>query len=312
MGRPAPGKPLFPVVRVAPGQRQSTINDMKHVLFSLLLAAALTGSAGASAPSAELRARLTLDPFYTRHLEAMGIPILSSDAVSEAARHEAAHLLTRMLDGRPDLAAAIVKNNIRLAIMAPTEFTTDVPEHRHLEPPEFWNRRARGLGATREAPAVSCGEENLLGLAGDPYATENILIHEFAHVIHQMGLVTLDPAFEQELETTYQAALAQGLWKGAYAATNAAEYWAEGVQSWFDTNRENDAYHNHVNTRDELKSYDPALAALIARELGDRPWRYRRPAERPEPERSHLLGFDPASAPAFRWPADAPAADPPR
>jgi len=28
------------------------------------------------------------------------------------------------------------------------------------------------------------------------------------------------------------------------------EYWAEAVQSWFDTNREPDHDHNHVNTRD--------------------------------------------------------------
>ena len=44
-----------------------------------------------------------------------------------------------------------------------------------------------------------------------------------------------------------------------YAATDEHEYWAEGVQSWFDTNRENDAIHNHVDTREELLEYDPAL-----------------------------------------------------
>ena len=49
----------------------------------------------------------------------------------------------------------------------------------------------------------------------------------------------------------------EGLWKGKYAATNFHEYWAEGVQSWFDTNRENDHDHNHVNTREELKDVRP-------------------------------------------------------
>ncbi len=275
----------------------------------LLLAAALAFVAPAiaaepSEPPAELRERLALDPFYTRHLDAMGIPIVSSSKVSPYALREAAYLLEHMLEGRDDLAKAIADNKVRLAVMAPDEFTTDIPEHRHLRPPQFWNRRARGLGATRNAPAVSCGEENLLCLAGDPYAKENILIHEFAHVIHQMGLVSLNPEFEAELQKTWKAALDQGLWKGTYAATNASEYWAEGVQSWFDTNRQNDNEHNHVNTRDELKAYDPALAALLQRELGDRPWRYLRPADRSPADRAHLDGFDPASAPAFSWPPE--------
>ena len=38
---------------------------------------------------------------------------------------------------------------------------------------------------------------------------------------------------------------------------NHHEYFAEGVQSWFDNNRENDHDHNHVNTRAEL------LAAIL-------------------------------------------------
>ena len=45
---------------------------------------------------------------------------------------------------------------------------------------------------------------------------------------------------------------------------NDREYFAEGVQSWFDNNREPDHDHNHVNTRAELIEYDPALAALFS------------------------------------------------
>ena len=45
-------------------------------------------------------------------------------------------------------------------------------------------------------PATSCGEENLLCMRGDPYATENILIHEFAHTIHQIGLAQVDATFQ--------------------------------------------------------------------------------------------------------------------
>ena len=54
--------------------------------------------------------------------------------------------------------------------------------------------------------------------------------------------------------------MGEGIWEGTYAATNPREYFAEGVQSWFGTNRENDSEHNEVDTREELVSYDTRLA----------------------------------------------------
>jgi hypothetical protein len=245
-----------------------------------------------------------LAPFYRKHVSAGGIPVLASERVSDFALEEAAYVIDRMLGGRDDVRAAIVKNRVRLAVMAPDEFTTSIPEHSDLTPAKYWDKRARGLGASPIRPAVSCGEETLVSYRGDPYAAESILVHEFAHVIHQMGLNSVSPDFDGRLEATYRAALAKGLWQGTYAASNRHEFWAEGVQSWFDTNRENDNQHNHVNTREELKSYDPALAALISKELGDSAWRYRRPADRPPAERRHLEGFDPARSPEFAWPKD--------
>jgi cyclophilin family peptidyl-prolyl cis-trans isomerase len=205
----------------------------------------------------------------------------------------------------------MAEQHVRLAVMAWTEYTTDMPEHAQLEPAVYWDRRARGLGATPEAPAVSCAEENLLGYPGDPYATENILIHEFAHAIHAMGLNTVNSAFDAELREAHDHAKEQGLWRGTYAVTNPAEYWAEGVQSWFDDNRENDSLHNHVNTRAELKEYDPALAALCAEVFGDGEWRYLKPQLRDADGGSHLAGYDQESAPRFRW-REYPITDNPR
>ena len=119
----------------------------------------------------------------------------------------------------------------------------DIPEHSDLKPSQYWDYRARGLGATFARPAVTCGEENLLGIKGDPYAKENILIHEFAHALHQMALIQLNPNFQKRIEACYKNAITEKIWEGTYASTNENEYWAEGVQSWFNTNREND--HDH-------------------------------------------------------------------
>ena len=82
------------------------------------------------------------------------------------------------------------------------------------------------------------------------------------------------------LKEVFDKAIAAGLWKGKYAAGNKEEYWAEGVQSYFDTNREDDHDHNHVDTREELKAYDAALFELIDETFKQNPWRYVRYDER--------------------------------
>jgi hypothetical protein len=245
--------------------------------------------------------QLGLDPFYTKYLSAHGLPVVGSSKVSDYALREAAYLADQMLAHRPELRDEMIRNKVRIAVMAFSERTTDIPEHRDLQPKLYWNIRARGLGASRQRPAVSCAEENLLNYMGDPYSTENIMIHEFAHTIHSMGLRAVAPTFQPRLKNAYEGAKAKGLWKNTYAISNFSEYWAEGVQSWFDTNRQNDSSHNHVDTRAELKSYDPALAKLVEEVFGDGAWRYVRPDKRTDLAESHLAGYEPGKGPRFQW-----------
>lgn len=252
----------------------------------------------------ELRSALELDPFYKKYASAKGLPVLSSEKVSDFALKEAVYLLNQMFGERDDIRQAMIENKVRFVIMAPDEFTTMVPEQKDMNPAKYWDKRARGLGASRRRPVVSCGEENLLGYDGDPYLTENILIHEFAHAMHGLGLREVDPTFDRRLREAYRAAMDVGLWKGTYAAVNHSEYFAEGVQSWFETNRENDAQHNHVNTREELREYDPALAKLVEEVYGDRLWRYQKPPNRSGEQNAHLKGMDLKDSPKFSWPKE--------
>ena len=272
------------------------------VCAALVAGLALQAAPKVAAPPAKVRAALGLDAFYQKHVDVGGFSIVSSKNVSDYALLEAAYLIRQMVGPRDDILKAMAKNKTRFGIMAYNEFTTQIPEHRTLQPRLYWNKRARGLGASAERPVVTCGEENLLGYQDDPYSKENILIHELAHAIHEMALNDLDRTFDPRLKATYDAAIKAGLWKGKYAARNRMEYWAEGVQSWFDTNRENDFEHNHVNTRAELKKYDPHLAKLIQEIFGDGKWRYQRPTNR-KPAPPHLKGYDAAKAPTFAWPA---------
>lgn len=89
--------------------------------------------------------------------------------------------------------------------------------------------------------------------------------------------------------------------KQCYAAKNRAEYWAEGVQCWFDTNRTMDHDHNHIHTRKQLEAYDPVLAKLCREVLGDSKWRFVSPRRRAG--KRHLKNFDPSTAPRVVDPA---------
>jgi hypothetical protein len=246
---------------------------------------------------------------YTQFVSAHGFPIVGSAKVSPYALKEAAYLIDQMLAKRGDVRLAMICSGARMCIMACDEFTTDLPEFAHLKRPppfdglsdgEYWDARARGTGGSDTDPYCSSAEENLLGYPGDPYWQECILIHEFAHAIHLRGMVNVDPTFDRRLKAAYDHAMKAGLWATKYAAVNHHEYFAEGVQSWFDNNRENDTDHNEVNTRAELVDYDPGLAALCREVFGDTVIKYSKPSTR---LRDHLAGYDPARAPKFVWPA---------
>jgi hypothetical protein len=249
-----------------------------------------------------------IPPFYQQCISAHGLLILGSLKVSPYALKEAAWLVNRMLSFRDDLRNVLIASGARLCVMAHNEFTTDLPEFAHLEPPkgfeavaprDYWDARTRGLGGSAASPFGTCAEENLLGYPGDPYAAECTLIHEFAHCIQARGMANIDPTFENRLCEIYGEAMKKGLWRGKYASENPAEYFAEGVQSWFGNNRQNDLNHNHVNTRKELLAYDPALAALCREVFGETAINYTLPITRLH---GHLEGYEPAKAPVFRWP----------
>ncbi|YCM42523.1 hypothetical protein V2O64_14525 [Verrucomicrobiaceae bacterium 227] len=86
--------------------------------------------------------------------------------------------------------------------------------------------------------------------------------------------------------------------KQGYAGKNRAEYFAEGIQCWYNTNRTMDHDHNHIHTREQLKEYDPALAQLCADVLGDHEWRFVSPRKRVG--QAHLKNYDPAKAPVVK------------
>lgn len=235
-------------------------------------------------------AALALDPFYTKNIDAAGIPISASDKVPDEAMLAARRIVVAMLAHRPDLVRALIDRGQRIAIMGVDEGTVDLPEQRDWKKPaiddprltfcerkhyeerigrltdaEYWNRRARGMGGD----LTSAATENLLGTPGTRYYGENILVHEFAHAI-LAAVRSGDPALYARVERAYADAMAAKKWAGEYASVNADEYWAEGTQFWFNSNKVAVVDGRQILSDRDMAHYDPALAGVLQAVYGAR------------------------------------------
>ena len=209
--------------------------------------------------------------YYQKYIETEGLYVTSSGKVSDEALLKACDIISLMLAKRPDVKAHMVKKGCHVMVIGKDEETCDLPEFAHIcnceDSIKYWNWRARGFGGAPEDEfSSSCGEENLLALPQDKYVGENILIHEFAHLIHTVGIVGVEPDFNERLEALRQNAIRKGLWEKTYAVSNKEEYFAECVQSFFNCNRYAEpanGVHNWVNRRTKLKTYDPDMYRLL-------------------------------------------------
>jgi len=226
-----------------------------------------------------------LDPFYKKYADAYGIPVISSENVSDDALLTARDIINYMLLKRPDIREGMIKLGARLSIIGKNEMQTDLPECRDWKKPtindgrltprerenydkpggiasmtdrEYWNQRARGMGGIQ----TSCAEENLLGIPGTRYFGENIMVHEFSHNVMAV-LQRIDKDFVKQIYAAYEAAKVKGLYKNQYAINTVAEYWAEGSQWWFWSNFEFKDGDTRIQSPDDLKAYDPALYQLL-------------------------------------------------
>jgi len=236
-------------------------------------------------PATDVNASFQLDlTFYKKFVDVRGIPVLSSAKVSDRAVQLAAVRVSAMTsDLSEELMYAMTSRKTRVAVMAGfdafrryQEITTDVPEHAHLDPSGF--DKYRGLGAIPGAPVTTVGEENLICDPRDPYLGEDILTHEFAHAIEAYSYFVTGSTLQARIQASYNAAIAAGRWANTYAGSNWMEYWAEGSQTFLNSNFAirkdccaygamsncNDGVNNCVQGREDLRQYDRTLHDIAA------------------------------------------------
>ena len=214
------------------------------------------------------------DPFYVKGCEVGEFWVLAGEPVAPEAIQAAGDFVAAIFKHNPAVDAQLATTEVRLGIIGRNQRTTEMPEYRDLYeafPDIDWDNRARGLGATVARPLVSNGEENTLCLPEDLWAGEDIILHEFAHVLDQFVYREIDATFQASLEQAFASAVASGIWNSTYAETNKEEYWAEAVQSYFVRNltaEPPNGVHGRIDTRVELAEADPLIFNLIDSKLG--------------------------------------------
>ena len=221
-------------------------------------------STPASAQSASARvqpppASLNAPPYYRKYLDAGGIPILSSNAVTDEELYQTRDTILAIIADRQDLLNTMSEFGFRVLIY-PDRFEhggllTDLPEFKGL------NLSSRVLGAAGETPSG--------WVAGAPEVARHCnhtMIHEFAHLIEDaLRLRPGGDAFISRLNSTYNVAMLSGLWQERYAATSALEYWAEIVNAWLTPSEFAGSFGPAYQ---KLEDYDPVAADFVSDILG--------------------------------------------
>ena len=89
--------------------------------------------------------------------------------------------------------------------------------------------------------------------------------------------------FDNRLLKIFEDARTAGRWKGTSAGRDRVEYWAAGVEAYFDAAGSGQPpllADRPVTTREALKAYDAELFALVDETMAYRErvdWRYKRP-----------------------------------
>jgi hypothetical protein len=246
--------------------------------------------------------RFKIDPYYTKFTYAREFVVLGSNQVSDEALLRANDVIRKMFAYRHDILKALIVDGARLVVLGRQEKLSDLPELKDVRKQPGFDE-VRYLDYTPALKLLVVPEENVLGLPREPFAGKCMVISVFARALYQVtGLRPVDPNFErqrdkqqyelrvkrldlefdQKLRALHEEALKKNLWKGSASARDHVEYWAAGVEAYFDAAGDVPAPNladRPITTREALKAYDPELYALVDETMAYKEhvdWRFKR------------------------------------
>jgi len=172
-------------------------------------------------------------------------------AITEQAHVRGADIVSKMVTHMPDATFRELAATASVGVFTFEDKTTIFPEYAHLaDRPECEGTCAgacsdtctadgrkyddlAGLGGIR----ATCLDDNYMCWPDDPYnGATNILVHEFAHTIHQYGLPNTSDYWNKIYQAWYKAYML-GTWdRNSYAMSNHLEYFAEASGVFFNVN----------------------------------------------------------------------------
>src|SRR5262249_11102884 len=137
-------------------------------------------------------------PYYTKFTWAREFSVLGSQHVSDAALLKANDLVRKMFAYRHDILKAMIADGARLVVLGRKEKLGDLPEFKEeRSKPGF--AEVRFLDYTPNRKLMVVPEENVLGLAKEPFAGKCMVVSVFAKGLYRVtGLRPVIPNFGQQ------------------------------------------------------------------------------------------------------------------
>jgi len=189
---------------------------------------------------------------------------------------------------------------VRLVVLGSDERLVDLPEFAAArDMPGF--DAVRYFDYTPELKLVVIPEEDSRAARENGPPGKSLLVGAFARALYrvtalrpvdpdfdkrlekqqyELRVKRLDIEFDRRLEILLAEATAASLWRGTPAARDRVDYWAAGVEAYFDAAGTGFApigADRPITTREALKAYDPSLFTLVDETMAFREradWRY--------------------------------------
>lgn len=232
--------------------------------------------------------RFKIDPYYTKFTWAREFPVVGREASDEALL-KANDTVRKVFAYRHDILKALMADGVKLVVLGRNEKLADLPELRNSTDQSALDLLARTLDYHPSTKLLVVGEENIAADPRLPNAGDNQTIRVLAKAIHQVAgtrsvdpnwenrprniwqqyelrLQRLDLRFDDRLKNLFDQAVADKKWRGSSASHDRSSYWTAGVLAYFDARGQDAApagTDHPILNREALKSYDPALYALV-------------------------------------------------
>ncbi len=230
--------------------------------------------------------KFKIDAYYSKFTYAREFTVLGSRHVRDEALLQANDTIRKMFAYRHDILKAMIADGARLVVLGQKEKLSDLPEFKDAAKKAGFDE-VRYFDYTPALKLMVVPEENVLHTPGEPFAGRCMVVSVFAkglyHVTaqrpvqlgfdkkgakqqYELRVKRLDIDFDRQLVKLHEDARSNKLWQGTPAARDRVEYWAVGVEAYFDAAGAGLAPHNAdrpITTREALKTYDAGLYALV-------------------------------------------------